>query len=230
MPPQSFSVGPQNTVTPVTLHAGIGLIHNSARTRNGRLIRSHVGRGDEGVPQMLEVNGISDDQPHVTINSRARVPTRSRLPRIVGAHGQNVCLALRRSSDDGRSGHIESWNSHTVAGRGEMAVDPDIAVGHHAVEVDEDGLPRGIGGQGEIACDTSPRPRETRPARASRRAFSSNCSLMLQSCGTSSFCHFTSSKPGCSRHLSVALLELPIRVQRSAVALTARPRTDPAAM
>ena len=49
-------------------------------------------RGDECAP-LLEVNRIRDDQPHVPINARAGIPARRRLPRIVGANGQDIRFA-----------------------------------------------------------------------------------------------------------------------------------------
>jgi len=76
-------------------------------------------------------------------------------------------------------------------------VDPDFAVGHHAVELHEHAAPRGIGGQHKVlAVPTHPAGRNAPAPPAG--AFSSKGPSMPQSCGRLTVRQAESPNPGCS--------------------------------
>src|SRR5581483_5543945 len=92
--------------------------------------------------------GIGNDQPDVPVDSRSGIPARSRLAAVVGAHGQNV--RWRRT---GLKVPRELVAETDIAVRPLAqveAVDPDVAIGHHSVEFDEDPLTGSTCRQGEM--------------------------------------------------------------------------------
>src|ERR1035437_7120774 len=114
---------------------------------DGCLAAGDLGRGHEG-PPLSDVDGIGSDKSDVTINARAGVPARRRLGRSVGANGEDIRLAIAEIEIPGQF-VLEADVAERPMAKLE-AVDPDIAVGHDAVELDEDAALGIIGGQREM--------------------------------------------------------------------------------
>src|ERR1035437_3467294 len=114
---------------------------------DGSLAAGNLGCGHEGSP-LSDVDGIGDNQPNVTIDTRATVPARRRLGRSVGADGEGIRLSIAEIGMPGQF-VLEADVAERPMAKLE-AVDPDIAVGHDAVELDEDAALGIIGGQREM--------------------------------------------------------------------------------
>jgi hypothetical protein len=98
---------------------------------------------------------VGHDEPDVPVNARAGIPPRRRLGGIICAHAQHVSLVAKIQM----AGQVIA--KARVAGRAlaqMKAIDPDIAVGHHAVEVDENTLAGVLPAKREgLAIPTHPR-------------------------------------------------------------------------
>ena len=151
---------------------------------DGRVVAVDLRR--DNIPPMLKMHRIGHHQPHVPIDARPGIPARRRLLRIITSHRDHILiLQMRREviSETGIS--IRPMPEH-------LSVDPHIAVGHHAVEIDEDVLVFRIRRKREmLAIPTNPRAQK-RPRPASGASCSNGPSI-AQSCGTSTRCHAPSS-------------------------------------
>ena len=113
---------------------------------HGRAAGRRRRRGDERRP-LRHVHRIGRDDADVAVDAGARVPARGGLRGIVGAHGDHVAAAAehRLRGDLVAEAHV------AVGARAQLgAVDVDVGVRHHAVELDEDALALLGGGQREV--------------------------------------------------------------------------------
>ena len=117
------------------LSRGVGLVDHCGLHMDHGLVGFDLGRGDERAP-LVDVDRVGCYQANVAINARPAVPARSRLSGIIGAHGEDIRLVFAEVQ---MPGQFVAETDVTVGPLAEVeAVDPDVAVGHDAVEVDED--------------------------------------------------------------------------------------------
>ncbi len=102
--------------------------------------RGGGGCGDERGPR-LKMNRGGREQAHVAVNAGAGIPAGGGLLRVIGADREQVrpgCAEVQVTGQIVPEGHV------AVGPLAEMeAVDPNVAVGHHAIEFDGN-TPRGI--------------------------------------------------------------------------------------
>ena len=112
------------------------LIPQGGANADARRSRAHARRRDVRAP-VIDVQRPGGDQPRMPVNTRAGVPARVRLLRVVDAHGDEVA---RRAVAQVR-GELIAEGAVAVRPLAEvMAVDPDLTVSIHAVEFDENEL------------------------------------------------------------------------------------------
>ncbi len=124
------------------LARGVGLVDDGVLDVDGRLVGGDGGSGDIGAVG-VDVDGIGDDNADMAIDARAGVPAGGGLHRIIGADGEDIVGAGSVEV----AGEFIAEANVTIGAFAEVeAVDPDIGVGHDAVEVDEDAAV-GVGGR-----------------------------------------------------------------------------------
>ena len=108
-----------------------GLIRHRAADVDRRRVGHHRGRGDERPPGN-DVRVAGGDQPHLAVDPRAGIPARSGLLRVVHAHRNHILARaqVRRQLVD--KAHVAVRPVPQ-----QLAIQVDIAVGHHSVEDDE---------------------------------------------------------------------------------------------
>ena len=92
------------------------------------------GRGGHKSRVPFEVQRIGQHQPHMAVNSRAGVPARRGLGGSVGAHGDDIGGV--RAHIEVRGQVVAEAHVTQRAGSKRVAIDPHLAVLHHAVELD----------------------------------------------------------------------------------------------
>ena len=150
------------------------------------LLGRDLGRGDADAAVQPEVGIARGDQPHMPVDPRAGIPAQRRFKRIVDPDGEDVGRAVGLQ----KLREVVAETDEAVRPAAEkLAVDPDLAVHVHAVELDDD-LLAGRRAKREVSSDTSRcrggrnrrsfagRGRVSGPrcsSRAARRACASSC-------------------------------------------------------
>src|SRR5215471_8149303 len=99
-----------------------------------RMLRSDIRGGDE-CTVVFQMDRIGHHQANMAINTRAAVPTRGRLARIVGADSNQI--ALRVAEVEMPSKFVAKADVSVGSLTKMEAVDPNIAVGHNAVKINK---------------------------------------------------------------------------------------------
>jgi len=114
------------------------LVDYSGLNRYGSLARGDF-RGGDKHPPLLKMQWVNGGQKYMTVDAASGVPTGGGLHRIVHPHGNHIGFG-------GPEGHFAGQFilKGAVSERPfpqMLSVDPDIAVGHNAFELDKDSLP-----------------------------------------------------------------------------------------
>ena len=113
------------------------LIYDLARNFHRGLFCVNVRRCNENAP-VGKMHGIGRLKPDVSINAGSGVPSGRRLTRIINADRDHIVAAGFEMA-----GHLVLKAHISVRPIAEMkAVDPNIAVCHHAVKIDKDAAVR----------------------------------------------------------------------------------------
>ena len=83
---------------------------------------------------MIYMNRIGDSQSHMPVNAGARIPTRRRLTAVINSDGNHIrCLAeVEMRCEFIAETNVAEWSMAEMD-----AVDPNVAVSHHAVKFEE---------------------------------------------------------------------------------------------
>ncbi len=113
---------------------------------DGGFVGGDGGRGDDEAVG-LDVDGINDVEEDVAVDAGAGVEAGGGLGGVIAADGDDVGFVAEVEV----TCEVVLEADPTVGAMAEEeAVDVDVAVGHDAVELDEDGFGGGIGGESEV--------------------------------------------------------------------------------
>ena len=125
---------------------GVGLVDDGVLDVDGGLggVGGEVGGGNEGAV-FVEVDGVGEEEVDVAVDAGAGIPAGSGLLGVVGADGEEVVAGVEVAGEFVAEGDVAVGAVAEVE-----SVDPDVGVGHDAVEGDEDLLVSGIVREGEV--------------------------------------------------------------------------------